>query len=308
MKSPLTVSVILPTKALKERGASLDRAVRSVFSQERVSVQLIVVANGAQCDREILEEFGRRRHIRLIRIDRASFSQALKVGRSFVDTPFFAELDDDDELLPHALATRIEHMKSDLSTDVVVTNGFICSGGLCKLNILDFTEVKADPLRAVLDNMWLIPCGAMYRTDTVGADLFDGIPPSLEWTYLALLLALKKNISFIDTPTFIYNRDTENALSKSKDWIASHPMALRAMLQLDLPADVEARLRSKHVRAVHCNSVIVLEDGHWTRAWKWHLRSLVGRGGWRYLSYTRHLLISPIFAMLGRFGRDQGEP
>jgi glycosyltransferase involved in cell wall biosynthesis len=310
--SSSSVSVILPTKATKDRRSSLDRAVLSVLSQQGVSVQLIVVANGAHCDREILAELGERRDIRLVHIQRAGYSGALKLGRTIVDTPFFAELDDDDEMLPHALETRIERMKSDPSIDVVVTNGFIRSAGLETINIPDFTRIKADPLRALLDNMWLVPCAGLFRTDTVTADLFADIPASLEWTYLGLLLALKMKISFIDMPTFVYNSDTENSLSKSKDWIVSQPAALRAMLQLNLPRDVEAGLRSKYLRTLHSASFAELEDGNWTQAWMWHLKTLVRRGGWHYISYTRHLLRPSLFRdkvvgpVLGRLRRGGG--
>jgi hypothetical protein len=123
---------------------------------------------------------------------------------------------------------------------------------------------------------------------------------------------MEARISFIDTPTFIYNRDTQNSLSKSKDWVVSQPMALQTMMQLDLPPDVKARLRSKQVSSMHSASVAELEDGHWTEAWMWHLKTLVRRGGLQYLSYTRHLLKPSLFRdnaagrVFGRLRRDGG--
>ncbi len=285
-----TVTVILPTTAAPERAAGLQRAVRSVLSQERVSARLIVVANGPRCDHEILAGLGRRPNVRLVRVEQAAFSRALQVGRRLVDTPYFGELDDDDELLPGALATRLERMQAEPSTDVVVTSGFIRAGGRDVANIPDFTGVRVDPLRAVLDCMWLVPCAALYRAETVTTDLFDAIPASLEWTYLALRLALEKHISFVDVPTFIYDRDTENSLSKSRDWAVAQPAALRAMMRLDIPADVRSRLRAKYASALHGASGAELREGRLGRAWLWHLMSLGERSGWRYLGYTRHLL------------------
>ena len=110
-----------------------------------------------------------------------------------------------------------------------------------------------------------------------------------EWTYLALLLALRKRISFVDKPTFVYNRDTPNALSKSKNWIVSQPAALRQMKRPDVPTDVKSRLRTKYVSALHSAAGAELNGGRRGQAWRWHLMSLGHRRGWRYVSYTRHL-------------------
>jgi hypothetical protein len=66
MTSPYVTSVILPTTAT-ERAVGLARAVQSVFCQEDVSLELIVVANGPQCHREILTELGWRRDDTLLR-------------------------------------------------------------------------------------------------------------------------------------------------------------------------------------------------------------------------------------------------
>ena len=115
-----------------------------------------------------------------------------------------------------------------------------------------------------------------------------------EWTYLALLLALRKRISFVDKATFVYNRDTPNALSRSKNWIVSQPAALRQMMRLDVPTDVKSRLRARYVSALHSASGAELNGGRRGPAWRWHLMSLGHRCGWRYVSYTRHLF--------GRYG------
>lgn len=289
MMTPDSICVILPTTATSERAACLDRAVRSVLSQEGVSIELVVVANGPQCDREILAELRRSRNVRVVVVEQASFSQAIRLGRTLVNAPYFAELDDDDELLPQALAIRLEYMEAAPSIDVVITSGFIRSGGFSVVNISDFTRARVDPVRALLDSMWLVPCAALYRTATVTADLFEEIPASLEWTYLALLLALRKRISFVDKPTFVYNRDTRNSLSKTKNWIVSQPAALRQMMRLDVPADVKSRLRTRYVSALHSASGAELNGGRRGQAWRWHLMSLGHWCGWRYVSYTRHL-------------------
>ena len=75
MRALKIVSVIVPTVA--SRAACVGRALDSVLAQKDVRVDPIVVANGPDCDPDL------------------------------VDSPYFAELGDDDLLLPGALAARM---------------------------------------------------------------------------------------------------------------------------------------------------------------------------------------------------------
>jgi glycosyltransferase involved in cell wall biosynthesis len=284
------VTVFLPTKATLSRVECLHRAIRSVVSQQNVQVQLIVVANGPQCDRDLLNALARRPDLRLIYTEKGGFAAALKIGRNLVDTPFFAELDDDDELLPTALATRLHRINRDPSVDVVVTNGFLRSQGQDTLGIRDIGSCQSDPLRTLMDEMWLVPCAALFRTATVTPDFFATIPQAMEWTYLGALLALKRKILFVDVPTFIYNRDTSDSLSKSMGYLLSTPDAIQRLMQLDMPSEIRGLVRKKHVRSLHEASHREMTDGNLSEAWKWHLRTLTHLYGWRYLPYTRHLV------------------
>jgi len=284
------VTVILPTKATSSRVECLQRAIRSVESQQNVQVQLIVIANGPQCDRGLLDALARRPDLRLIHTEEAGFAAALRAGRDLVDTPFFAELDDDDELLPKALATRLYRMHSDPTVDVVVTNGFRRGEGPERVGIRDMAACQTNPLRRLMEDMWLVPCAALFRADTVTPDFFAAIPRAMEWTYLGTLLALKRKIVFLDVPTFIYNRDTTDSLSKSKPYVLNTPQAIQKLMQLDMPAELRALVRKKHVQSLHEASHRELEDGNLSEAWKWHLRTLTHPYGWRYLPYTRHLV------------------
>src|SRR5437762_3009697 len=88
--------------------------------------------------------------IRVVTLEEAGLPLALKTGRATVDTPHFAVLDDDDELLPGALGTRLQALDEALEADVVVTNGYLQRFNRRDLNIADFGQVQADPLRALL--------------------------------------------------------------------------------------------------------------------------------------------------------------
>ena len=121
-------------------------------------------------------------------------------------------------------------------------------------------------------------------------DFFETIPPAMEWTYLGTLLSLKRKIVFVDTPTFVYNRDTSDSLSRSKYYFLNTPDAMKRLMELELPAEIRELVREKHVRSLHAASNLELIEGNVSEAWKWHLRTLAHPSGWRYLTYTRHLV------------------
>ena len=288
---PIIVSVILPTVAVASRAACLDRALESVLTQTGIRVDPIVIVNGTDCDRDLVDALLRRRDIRVLRRPEAGLGNAIAAGREIVDAPYFAELDDDDLLLPGALATRVDRMEADPTIDVTVTSGYLRSARGDVLNVANISRCAQDPLRAIIDRMWLTPGAGLFRSATIPATYFSGMPPHLEWTYLAVRLALERRIAFLDSPTFVYSVDTPNSLSKSREHVLRQPGALQAVLRMALPRDVRQALRRKYVAALHGASVKDLERGRRAGAWKWHLRTLLHPYGWRYLTYTRHLFV-----------------
>jgi glycosyltransferase involved in cell wall biosynthesis len=280
---PIIVSVILPTVAVASRAACLDRALESVLTQAGVRVDPIVVANGPDCDADLIDALLRRRDIRVLRRREAGLGAAIAAGREIVEAPYFTELDDDDLFLPGALAARVATMEADPTIDATVTSGYLRSARGDVLNVPGISRCAQDPLRAIIDRMWLTPGAGLFRSATIPATYFSGMPPHLEWTYLAVRLALERRMAFLDTPTFVYNADTPDSLSKSRE--------LQAVLRMALPPDVRRALRRKYVAALHGASVKDLEQGRKADAWKWHLRTLFHVYGWRYLAYTRHLFV-----------------
>jgi len=297
------VSIIMPTMATRERADSLVRAIETVVSQKGARGVPVVVVNGRVGAPDLLAHLYRRSDIRLVVLEEANLPRALQVGRQRVQTPYFAVLDDDDELLPEALEIRVAALESGPHADVLVTNGFLAGRGRTELNIADFAEVDADPLRRLLAQHWLPPCAGLFRTAAVTTAFFDGIPRYREWTYLALRVALGLRIRFTARPTFVYRTDTPGSLSKSRPYCLAGPAAIRRMLELDLPADVRAILRVRLAGDLHSAAVCELEDGHYRAAWGWHLRSLVHPSGWRFVPFTRRLLLG---ALLGSRAEDAG--
>jgi hypothetical protein len=287
-----TVSVLMPTRAMRHRGALLRRALESVLAQEEVRAVPVVVINGRDHDPELTGELRKDRRLRVAMRDKAGLPAALHHGRELVDTRWFAELDDDDVLLPGALAVRLRALRERPDLDAVITNGIRRRETDDTFSIPDVRMIEPDPLRALVlrRHYWLLPGSWLCRTDAIGPEFFREMPPYRECTYLALRLAATRRIGFLGCPTVIWHADTPLSESKSRDYALAGPAAITRMLELDLPADVRVVLRGMLSRQCHVNAHRHLTEGRVEQAWRWHLRSLLVPGGWRRLPYTRRLL------------------
>lgn len=290
MPDLVNVSVVMPTEARPERAELLRRALESVRSQQGVRPIPIVVVNGPAAEPALLVDLARAPDVQLARLETAGLPAALRAGRDRVRTPYFAELDDDDELLPGALRTRVDALEARPDADVVVTRGYVDRQGRRELNRVDFETAQRDPLRSLLDHNWLAPCAGLFRTATIGTEYFADVPPYLEWTYLGLRLAVERRILFLDRPTWVYRADTPHSLSKAPTYVLRQAASLDRLLALPLPSDVRRRLRRRRGMALHTAASLELRAGRPRAAWRWHVRSLAAAGGWRYALYTRRLV------------------
>jgi glycosyltransferase involved in cell wall biosynthesis len=285
-----TVSVIIPTTALASRRPVIFRAIDSVLDQTGVSAIPTVIINGPGRDPALTEELVADRRLRVHVVETGSLPNALRVGRYAVDTPYFGELDDDDQLMPGALASRVQALIESDDYDCVVSNGYRRYEGRDTLNIPDIDAVTRNPLDSFWDGNWLLPGSYLCRTDRIAAEVFDDIPGHLECSYLALRLATSYRIKFLESPTVIWNQDTPGSASKSREWILSLAAAHERLLSLDLPASSHRKLLERITSQLHSVSDLYLHEGDWREAWRWHMRSLFRRGGHRYMPYTGRLL------------------
>lgn len=282
------VSVIIPSRAESSRAGLIDRAIESVLAQDGVRAKPIVVFNGHHYDSNVLNRLTQRAGIRCLFVD-GGLEEARVAGRDAVDAPFFAFLDDDDEFLPGSLEVRLKPLLHDLSIDVVVSNGFRETATGTIVTNPGIERYQHDPLRSLLNGCWLNANGGLFRSASIPRDFFAGLPPTLEWSYLAFHLAQTRKIHFIDVQTFIC-RDTPNSLSKSKMFLLNHPSVWLRLLNTPLPDDVRVSLKRKYYSILHNLSVDFLERGELRSAWRFHLESLAYLGGWKYLPYTRHIV------------------
>jgi glycosyltransferase involved in cell wall biosynthesis len=298
MSRARAVSVIMPTRALCERAPLLRRAIESVLAQEGVDVIPLVIVNGLDSHPPLLSELCANRRLRIVTLEEADLPNALRVGRDMVDTAWFTELDDDDLLLPGALSDRIRVLEEGPELDGVVTNGLRRSVAGDALHINDMLSVQQNPLRSLFQYNWLLPGAWLCRTDSVGPQLFEGMPRFLECTYLAIRLATGYRIKFLDLPTVVWHEDTPFSESKSTRCMLGQAAALRRILQLDLPLDVQVGFRARVLASCHHNARIYLEQGNLKMAWCWHFQSLQGRNGWRYLFFSYRLLCQSLWSRL----------
>jgi hypothetical protein len=287
-RSP-AVCVLIATLASRERGPYLHRALASVRAQAGVEARAIVVVNGAVADPALVAGLARTTGVTLLRRDEPSLPGALAAGRRLVDTPSFAQLDDDDELLPGALARRLERMAGPDRPDAVVTNGVIRNGARDSASMPDVAAVERAPLEALMARNWLLPGSALFRSATLDATLFDATPPYLEWTYVALRLVLRHRIAFLPDATVLHHEGLPFSVDQSRECALRRPLAFDAVLALELPAGIRSTLRRKRGAAWHAAAEAARLSGDLRAARAAHVKSLFAPGGWRYLAYTRRL-------------------
>lgn len=285
-----SVTVIFPTLARADRAPRLRRALDSVLAQEGVRAVPLVVINGDEQDPGLVRELSRDSRLRVTSVAERGIPQALRAGRELVDTPWFSRLDDDDVMLPGALALRVATLTARPGLDAVVTNGYRRDATGDTLNVTDAARVQRDPLRALLEGNWLLPGSWLCRTAAIGPEIFGDAPHSLECTYLAVRLASSGRMVFLEQPTVAWHTDVPGSESKTLAWHLGEADALARILELDLPEDFCDGIRRKIAEACHSVAGRYVAEGNFREAWRWHTRSLRTRGGWRYLLYTRRVL------------------
>jgi Glycosyl transferase family 2 len=283
------VTVIVPTQARRERAEALDAAIESAIAQDGVSVVPLVVVNGVGREPAIVERLLRDRRLRVVTSETVGLPAALHAGRLALDTPWFADLDDDDLLLPGALALRLDALQARPDCHTVITNGYRRRGST-DTRASEGLDVAADPMRALLRQNWFLPGSYLCRASDVGPEHFERMPRYLERTYLALRLTTHGSILWLDQPTVVNHVGTPDSESASRECALGQADALRRILELELPPDVHEALRARIAPACHGASELELRAGQLGEAVRWHLRSLREPGGWRYLAYTRHIL------------------
>jgi glycosyltransferase involved in cell wall biosynthesis len=295
------VSIIVPTTASAARADMLRRALHSLEAQAGARARAIVVANGPRADAGVLAELAADRRVTLIRREEGNLPKALAAGREAVDTGYFGVLDDDDEYLPDAIALRRAPLDRDASVDAVAGCGLrVADGGGDELLFADIESYKDSPLLALSRGNWLPSCAGLYRTASIGAQLFHDMPALLEWTYFAARLCLAHKLVFIGQPTYRIHPGSPGSLSSSNAYVLRIPDALEKIIALGLPPTTRRSFATKLHASRHIAAMHNMEHGDLAAAWRSHLASLRGADALRYGAFTRHLLWRQIGRWAGR--------
>jgi len=284
------IAVIMPTLGTVERAPLLRRALQSVLTQDGVRPAPLIVLNGPAVDASLVADLGSDPRVQTLVLERADLPAALLAGRRLVRVPWFAELDDDDELLPGALVARIRALEARPERGAVVTNGIRRSPSGDRLHLADTRAIEADPLRALLVHNWLLPDSWLCRTDAIDDSVFAGIPRYLECTYLAVRFAGDASLAFLDEPSVVHNEDTPASESKSPAYVLGQEAALRRILELELPSDVRRNFEYRLAPACWAAATVLAQRGDSPEAWRRWRRALTYPGGWRVLPAAPRLV------------------
>lgn len=292
MSAPV-LTVIIPTLGIR---SELLRALESVRAQVAVPCIALVVVNGNRFDPRLVARLEEDPAVRLIRTPVPGVAHARLLGVRHVETPYFSLLDDDDELLPDCLAPVMEAFEA--GADVVATNGLLEAGGTLSVKHTNLTAYGDDHARALLYENWAASGGLYCRTSGVPAELFEGLPNYMELTQLGMRMTMRCRVSRIDCKTFVYHVGAAEQATASPAFLRAEPVVMQRIADEVTRRDIRAGLRRKRSAALHDCAEYELAQGSIGRAWRDHIASMIGGGGHRYLTFTRHLVRASVAAML----------
>ncbi len=284
----MEISIIIATMAESSRTNKLKRAIQSIRSSSSVPISIIVVVNGSRYDQDLCEWLKSQSDIVYDYLTEPSAPKAIRRGVELVQTEFYGCLDDDDELINMAIDKRLKLIRGQKNIDCVISNGYRRIDNSLQTIYSDLEQVAKSPLLNLMRFNWLASCNFIFRKSSVDEHFFNDSHSYGEWTWLAFKLCMQeKNIFVLLDNTFVIN-DTEDSLSKSTNYINAYISLFKRMSSENVPDDIHNIIGSKLTAAYHDASDHALKKGDFKQAFKFHCLSLMGRNGWKYLSYTRH--------------------
>ncbi|MBV8665072.1 MAG: glycosyltransferase [Burkholderiaceae bacterium] len=288
----MLTSVIIPTTCDPKRFPFLLRSIASLKQQNAV-VEIIVVANGPRVDEQCLAAVQADNGVsKVVRLAEGNVSLARFAGLQAATGDFFCFLDDDDEILPNGIASRLAAFGSDV--DVLITNGYIHNGG----DTLDVpnefvTAIERDQIGSFLTFNWISSPSPTYRTKSVNKELFRIQHKYFELSYLFFLLqAQKYKIDFRNVLTYRKYEDNPLSVSKSREYQQAYTIFLKDILRekakFHLQPQHTTQIKRKLAAAYNHQSLLDLRHGYRMKAWRSHIKCLLS-GGYHYLPYTRKL-------------------
>lgn len=286
------IDVIVRTLLSKTREREIMRALDSIQNLPSMQARPIVVVNGDHYDRPLLDMLQQRPGIVLHYQPDASAGRAIATGRRLVTAPYFMYLDDDDQLVAAGMKSLSTYVFNHFDWDVLITNGYFCRSGESRPMYLDLKSHAIHPLRSLLSESWVCAGATIFRSESISADFLDMERNHQEWTYIAFRLVMEeKRIAFMDAPTVVYH-DTGGSASKL---IEHQEEALSLLEQMSADSRVDGETRSlmerKYRNMLHVIALQYWRQGDRRKAWIYHLRSMRQPFTFKYLLFSRKLLI-----------------
>jgi glycosyltransferase involved in cell wall biosynthesis len=284
------ISIFIATLCESGRRMELLRAIQSVRDQAGIDSEIIVVVNGTGFEPDLFAQLKGRTDLRFFHQEERNLPKARLLARSMVTREFFASIDDDDEYLKDGIRPALSILRKDPSIDVVVSNGRRMGPQGDAPLFPNLVPMQANPLKALVRLNWLSSSGGIFRSATIGAEYFEEMPEYFEWTLFAFKLAMERKVFFRNEPL---NRmhDTPGSLSKTLEYLYASEPILEKISRMDLHPDLRRALGWKLCDACHNISDHCLRHRDLKKAWAYHLKSLRGLYGFRYLLFTRKLML-----------------
>ncbi len=286
-----SVTVIIRSLGQRARRDALRRAVTSVISQQGVHAECIVIFNGSDYDRDLIVWTLAQPRTRCLILDGPNKPEATYLGRALVASPFFSFLDDDDELLPGALARRVALMRRFPKTDCLATNGYYTENGATRLLYTDARPMQDHGyVQSLLDSRnWLASCGGLFRSETVKLSYFQDLPKHREWTVVAFRIASKLTVHFEDIPTFCVHSTAESE-SKKDSYIDAAVVTLDHWMNTTNDKEQMRIISRQRTAAFQRMCSHYRMRGNFPAAWSAYWNAIRSDGGWRYAPYGALLL------------------
>lgn len=285
------VSVIIPTTCIKSRERSLHRAVSSAFNQSINLLEVVLIVNGEQFDRNLFEQFKADSRLSFFYLPVGNVSQARYHGIILSKYDCFVFLDDDDELLPNTLKGRYDLLNSDENACLVVSNGyFFDSEDHLLVDDAFYSNILESNEASFLNKNWFASPSVLYGKSRIDVEMFNFDYKYFEMTYIFFKIIEKRyKLVFSMVPAYRCYADTLLSASKSDDYMLAYPAMIRVVLNLDLSIETKKRLKRKYVVSLNVLSDYFIGKGKIWEAWIFYIRCLLS-GGFDYLLCFRKFL------------------
>lgn len=213
------VTVIIPCF---NRESYIRETIDSVLNQTYEPIEIIVIDDGStDGSRDVLESY--KDKIILLehpgRVNRGQ-SAAINLGLDQSSGEYIAILDSDDLFLKDKIKIQVEFLDNNLDIGLVYSNGYYIDehgNQIAKMYYSDPIE-NSDPERVLMDCYFLVPNNSLVRRSVyhqVGG--FDEDLRAAQDHDMAIRIAEKTKLAYIDDYLFLYRRHPDSISAKKAD-------------------------------------------------------------------------------------------